>query len=168
MSGLDPNMINPATGNRGAFVVLGEGPGRNGEENFAKTYYKQFGPRFGFAYAASQKMVIRGGYGINFSPPIGDGFSWPYTQGFNGQNPSSSGLGVSCKTRAITGITRTRLSRGHFRTPILPCSTGSIFPFYNPEVQKLPYVQNWNFGIQYELAWETRVEANYVGNKGRA
>jgi hypothetical protein len=33
-------------------------------------------------------------------------------------------------------------------------------------VQKLPYVQNWNFGIQYELPWDTRVEANYVGNKG--
>lgn len=43
---------------------------------------------------------------------------------------------------------------------------GVDIPFYNPEVQKLPYVQNWNFGIQYELPWDTRVEANYVGNKG--
>ena len=27
-------------------------------------------------------------------------------------------------------------------------------------------VQNWNFGIQYELPWQVKVEANYVGNRG--
>ena len=64
------DVINPATGNRGAFVVLGEGPGRNGEENFAKTYYKQFGPRFGFAYAASPKTVFRSGFAIFTVAPI--------------------------------------------------------------------------------------------------
>ena len=166
MSGLDPNMINPATGNRGAFVVLGEGPGRNGEENFAKTYYKQFGPRFGFAYAASQKMVVRGGYGINFSPPIGDGFSWPYTQGFNGQNPIVQRTGRFLQDPSYNwdspypAFTRTLPNTD----PTL--LNGINIPYYSPEVQKLPYVQNWNFGIQYELGWETRVEANYVGNKG--
>src|SRR5262249_36186181 len=29
-----------------------------------------------------------------------------------------------------------------------------------------PYVQNWNFGIQYELPWNTAFEANYIANKG--
>jgi hypothetical protein len=27
-------------------------------------------------------------------------------------------------------------------------------------------VQNWNLGIQYELPWRTKLEANYVGNHG--
>jgi hypothetical protein len=27
-------------------------------------------------------------------------------------------------------------------------------------------VQNWNFGIQYELPWQTRIEANFIGNHG--
>ncbi len=63
MSGLDPTKPNPgADGYPGAFVVLGDGPGRTGADSFAKTYYKQFGPRLGFAYAASSKVVVRGGY----------------------------------------------------------------------------------------------------------
>jgi hypothetical protein len=166
MSGLDPNLTNPATGNKGAFVVLGDGPGRNGQDNFAKTYYRQFGPRFGFAYAASQKMVVRGGYGINFSPPIGDGFSWPYTQGFNGQNPIVQRTGRFLQDPSYNwdnpypAFTRTLPNTD----PTL--LNGIDIPYYSPEVQKLPYVQNWNFGIQYELPWQTRVEANYVGNKG--
>jgi len=166
MSGLDPNAINPATGTKGAFVVLGEGPGRNGQENFAKTYYRQFGPRFGFAYAASQKMVVRGGYGINFSPPIGDGFSWPYTQGFNGQNPIIERTGRFTQDPSYNWDSPYPTYGRTLPNTDPTLLNGINIPYYNPEVQKLPYVQNWNFGIQYELGWQTRVEANYVGNKG--
>ena len=31
---------------------------------------------------------------------------------------------------------------------------------------RMPYVQNWNFGFQYQLPASTVVEVNYVGNKG--
>jgi hypothetical protein len=37
---------------------------------------------------------------------------------------------------------------------------------YLPQTNQLPYVQNWNFGVQYELPWQTKLEANYIGNKG--
>src|SRR5439155_16020460 len=48
MSGLDPTKPNPGADNYpGAFVVLGDGPGRTGQSNFADTYYREFGPRFG-------------------------------------------------------------------------------------------------------------------------
>jgi len=30
----------------------------------------------------------------------------------------------------------------------------------------MPYVQNWNFGIQYQLPAATVLEVNYIGNKG--
>ena len=70
MSGLDPRKPNPgADGYPGAFVVLGDGPGRTGQKSFSSTYYRDFGPRVGFAYSATQKMVLRGGYGINYSSP---------------------------------------------------------------------------------------------------
>jgi hypothetical protein len=28
-------------------------------------------------------------------------------------------------------------------------------------------VQNWNIGVQMELPWKTRLEANYIGNKSK-
>ena len=167
MSGLDPNMPNPgADGFKGAFVVLGDGPGRTGYDNFAKTYYKQFAPRFGFAYAAGQKTVIRGGYGINFSPPIGDGFSWPYTQGFNGSNPIILRTGRFQQDPSYNWDSPYPTFGKTLPNTDPTLLNGQNIPYYLPEVQRLPYVQNWNFGIQYELPWQTRVEANYVGNKG--
>jgi hypothetical protein len=33
-------------------------------------------------------------------------------------------------------------------------------------ISKQPLVQNWNFGIQYDIGWNTKIEANYIGNKG--
>jgi outer membrane receptor protein involved in Fe transport len=69
MSGFDPDLANPAAGNRpGAIAFLGEGPGRNGRSSFADTYYKNFGPRFGFAYSFNERTVLRGGYGIYYAP----------------------------------------------------------------------------------------------------
>jgi len=167
MSGLDPTMPNPgADGYRGALVVLGEGPGRNGQTNFAETYYKQFAPRFGFAYAASQKMVVRGGYGINFSPPIGDGFNWPYTAGFNGSNPIIVRTGRFTQDPSYNWDSPYPTYGKTLPNTDPTLLNGQNIPYYSPKIQRLPYVQNWNFGIQYELPWETRVEANYVGNKG--
>ena len=41
-----------------------------------------------------------------------------------------------------------------------------VISWYMPNLTRYPYVQNWNFGIQYELPWQVKVEANYVGNRG--
>ena len=31
---------------------------------------------------------------------------------------------------------------------------------------RAPYVQQWNFGLQHEVGWQTVIEARYLGNKG--
>ena len=41
-------------------------------------------PKFGFAYNINDKMVLRGGYGINNMPPINNGLGGPSTIGYNG------------------------------------------------------------------------------------
>lgn len=167
MSGLDPTKPNPgADGYPGAFVVLGDGPGRTGADNFAKTYYKQFGPRIGFAYAASSKVVVRGGYGINYSPPILDGFNFPYYEGFNGSNPIIRRTVPFVGTVAFNWDTAYPDFRASLPNTDPTLLNGQDIAYYNPELQKLPYVQNWNLGVQYELPWQTRIEANYIGNKG--
>src|SRR5262249_8271218 len=60
----DPSLPNPGAGGRlGAVRFLGSGPGRdNSRRSFADTYFKNFGPRVGFAYALTGKTVLRGGY----------------------------------------------------------------------------------------------------------
>ncbi|MBI4903664.1 MAG: hypothetical protein HY820_08515 [Acidobacteria bacterium] len=45
-------------------------------------------------------------------------------------------------------------------------ANGIGIDYYNPIYNHLPYVQNWNFGVQYQLPGSTVLEVNYVGNKG--
>lgn len=49
--------------------------GVDGVDKYAgiKPYYKNFGPRFGFAYQVMNHTVIRGGYGIFFNPTGSEG-----------------------------------------------------------------------------------------------
>jgi len=51
--------------------------GRNGVNEYAgvEPYYKNFGPRFGFAYQFAQHTVVRGGFGIFYNPTGSEGGS---------------------------------------------------------------------------------------------
>ena len=42
----------------------------------------------------------------------------------------------------------------------------TVSPIRRADSSRLPYVQNWNLGFQYQLPANTVVEVNYVGNKG--
>lgn len=168
LTGLDPTKPNPgADGFPGAFVVLGDGPGRTGAKSFTGTYYGQVGPRVGFAYSMNEKLVVRGGYGINYAPNLLDGFNFPYYVGFNGSNPIVQRTGrfredasyrwdgtYSAFTRVLPNTDPTLLN-------------GQNIGYYLPETNKFPMVQNWNVGVQMELPWKTRLEANYIGNKSK-
>ena len=80
MSNLDPDMPNPAAGGRPGALVFAEDFDRKG---FQSRNWLQLGPRFGFAYAVTNKIVARGGYSINNMPPVAN-FSLPSTLGYNG------------------------------------------------------------------------------------
>ena len=80
MSGLDFDTQSCA-GNRPGALVFADDLGRRG---FQDTYWKQISPKFGFAYAISDKLVMRGGYGINNTPAISNGFGFGGTLGYNG------------------------------------------------------------------------------------
>src|SRR5262249_42095217 len=59
------------------------------------TNYKDFAPRFGFAYRLSEKTVVRGGYGISIDPSFPDdkyAFNFPVKQNnaFNAVNSFSA------------------------------------------------------------------------------
>jgi len=111
-------------------------------------------------------MVVRGGYGINYSPSIRDGWYTTYGTGFNGSNPQIERQGAF-REQAIFNWD----NQYPAYTATLPNTdptqlNGQGISWYNPAVNKQPRVQNWNVGVQFDAGWDTRLEVNYVGNHG--
>jgi hypothetical protein len=68
-SDFSPNTPNPGAGGLlGAVIFAGSGPGRQNSRTLADSYFRAFGPRFGFAYSANQKLVFRGSYARSYGP----------------------------------------------------------------------------------------------------
>jgi hypothetical protein len=186
ISGLDPTVPNPgADGYPGALVFLGNCTGCIGGRSFQKYYGRQFAPRIGFAYSATQKLVIRGGYGISYHPPINNG--WPSAAaGYNSSVNfgSTSRYPREFRNSADPAIFWTQLSGAPLPQWYIDNGRVGVPPFtgtlpdrspdgmnydtveFHPASLALPYVQNWNFGFQYMLPADILVEADYTGTKG--
>ncbi len=165
MSGLGLNVPNPGAGGLPGALVFVDDQSRRG---FQDTYWKQLSPKFGFAYAISDKLVMRGGYGINNTPPISNGFGFGGTLGYSGSiSVSSSNTALKFAEDPVTYL---RLPYPNFnatlpnKNPSL--SNGLGIGYTAPDSNRLPYVQNWSLGFQYQLPASTVLEANYIGNKG--
>lgn len=74
-----------AGGRLGALSIYGTGRGRNGLTTVAKSYYKAFGPKLGFAYSINPKTVFRGSYGISYLPLLPEICRRPVRQGTIGR-----------------------------------------------------------------------------------
>ena len=165
----DPTLPNPGAG--GTLGAIAYGPNATG----AKTYYKDVGPRLGFAYAPARlfgrlpNTVIRGGYGIYYAALFYTDFGDSLHDG--------------------TTINPTFTSPNNF-APVLVGGKGSLdtgFPafappsfnqdpsFFNGNVQGTPgyagpsngrpgMVQNWSFELQHQLAPDLIFSVGYIGN----
>jgi hypothetical protein len=159
MSGLDPSKANPgADGYPGALVFLAD----LGRDSFQETNWREFGPRVGFAYQISSRMVARGGYGINYSAPISNNFGFDNIFGFNGSNnrPAATRNPVfywDDGYPAFTGVLPNK-------NPAL--QNGGGVSYTAPDSTRQPYAQNWSFGFQWLLPSQVVLETSYIGNKG--
>ena len=158
-SGFDPTLPNPGAGNYpGALVFLSQ-LHRN---SFQNPNWKEFGPRAGFAYQINSWMVLRGGYGLSYSPPISNGFGLANIDGYNGVNnfPTSTLNPVFYWDSGYPAYTHT--------LPVIDptLDNGSSITYVAGNSNRQPYAQNYTLGFQFLLPKSTTLMANYVGNKG--
>ncbi len=146
----------------------------NGVLDFAGTVLKRpwynkdwnnFGPNVGLAWQpfGDGKTVIRAGYSVNY--PNDD-----FIRSVDNNVYTNSGLNSSV---TLTGLTNTVGNRPAIGAPefVVPrtfadnyaLDPGSAFGMPDPNL-RIPYVQQWNFGIQREIAGGV-LEARYVGNR---
>ena len=167
LSSFDPNVPNPGAGGRlGALAFAGFGPGRIGSTRFDNVVYNRFQPRVGFAYAATRKTVIRGGFAV-FNTPTGDsldnGVRTQYTSGFDA-TPFLSSVNV--------GVTPAFFLQDGFpafsRVPDLSPSllNNESINYIAASNGHVGIIYNWTLDIQRQLPGQFLLDAAYVGNAG--
>ncbi|HEV2383340.1 MAG TPA: TonB-dependent receptor [Terriglobia bacterium] len=176
-SWMDPTVVNPAIGIRGAEVFA-----TPGERSPVHTDTKAFGPRLGLAYAINDKTILRSGYGILYTAGGGErsiGNSYEQ-QGFSVSNSvnedSSTGYtGLLAGTVPGNPNYHMTLANGW------PASLLPVPPFISPSTDigegppafgsfpgdgNLPYIQTWDLDLQREIPGHILLDAAYVGTKG--
>jgi hypothetical protein len=167
-SSFDPTVPNPGAGGiLGGIAFLGSGPGRTGRNSFANTDYMGLAPRFGLAYQVDAKTVIRGGYGIFFAPgnaTTGLRLSTGFSYGLSVQPTyTSTDQGVTPALNWDNGFPTNFPQPPQFTPQI---ANGSAVNMIGRNDGRVPYVQNWSFGVQRELPSQIVLETVYAGNKG--
>ncbi|MGH9327973.1 MAG: hypothetical protein ACRD2B_14990, partial [Terriglobia bacterium] len=158
-----PNPITPYVG----FQVPGElqytTPGDRGVYN---TQYTDFAPRISLTYLLHKRLLLRTGFGTFYTPAIEmSDYQGLDLYGFTEDTPYVG---------TVNGITPLNLLSNPFPSgPLLPTgnslggltnvgqSTDAVEP-YRPS----PYVEQWTFGLQYQLGLNTSFDATYIGNHG--
>jgi Carboxypeptidase regulatory-like domain len=152
------------------------------------TYRRDYlnpGPNFGFAWSPNfkdgalaklfgkdQKTVIRGSYGISYYDEGTNNFT-----SFASQSPGllqtlSLNPGMPGFPIGDLSLSEPFPSLVGFPAGYSPPFRQADFTFRNISFSSMqpdlrtPYIQQWNLGIQRELAKNTVVEVRYVGNKG--
>ncbi len=127
-----------------------------------------FGPRLGFAYQLSKKMVVQGGldvafldggayeYGTNkVAVNYGNLLTGSFTRNSTGSFTSSFG---SWDTNAVPAVNTTPFSPG--------LGAGNqINAFSKKKDGYAPYSQQWNVNLQRELPYNMFITAAWVGNR---
>ncbi len=155
----NPDLKNTQYNLKGALEFL-SGSGDSFERN---QDWKEFGPRIGVAYRATNKAVIRGGYGIFYTPNginYWSGVPYGFAPGYQGTNT----------VVASGAVPRFNWDTGYpdqFKPPskdpnALPWGVVTV----NPNSLFQGYTHQYNVSFEFEVAPNLVAEATYMGNRG--
>lgn len=129
-----------------------------------------FAPRLGFAWRPPVNgLVLRGGFGIFYAQDEAFGVSQRITNnppfvGFGGFNLVSDQLNISSTIPLSQDLPARPAAADPKTYRFDPRSTLQVRSW--PSRFTMPYVTQWNFSVQKELAKNLVWEVNYVGNRG--
>ena len=165
-SSLNLNVPNPgAPGESGALVY-------GSASNQGQTYFKDFGPRVGFAYAPPElfghihNLVVRGGYAIYYAALFYDDLPTGAIQFSNGNvvQPTFTSQDAFTPVQALSAGFPTFAPPVNSTVPsrLNGQNVGYIAPSYGRPAR----TQNWSFEVQKQLAPDLILSLGYVGVKG--
>lgn len=186
-SGFSPTLINPATGSAGSLFYYGHGDATCNCKSTINTWYKNFGPRVGFAYQAGPRDVVRGAFSIMYTHSGGVGGSNAGNYNGTGQvgltvspafAPSNQGeqpafflnpaLGNTSLPAYSTTINQTATANaGNYIASDGSAVVASSVSYADPYLSgRPPYAVSWNFGVQHLLTNSLTLSVDYTGNQG--
>jgi hypothetical protein len=181
MSYFDPNLANPVTGKNGALQFTGHGPNTCNCRTPVNNYYKNFGPRIGFAFQSDPKTVWRGSWGIMFTHggAVGGSNTSLGTLGYSGglsTSPSGSLLSTSPLTGNNGALPSFAAPQGSASGPAYgtgftttsgytgtPQGVGYADPYLGG---RAPEYVNYSFGFQHQWTKTLTSTISYVGSQG--
>ncbi len=162
-SNFSPTLPNPAANNIPGALVFGS-TCKNCNTRWADTKYHDVGPRLGFAYNPNGgRFVLRGGYGILYSPLQYTDFGGNQLQGYTATPTFTSPNGFNPAFSWDTGFPAF--------TPA-PITDPSLVNAGNPNYIQLRFgqpgiIQNWSFQIQGQVSKNTVATLGYVGQRAQ-
>ncbi len=174
-----PGVSCTACGNlMGQMVLVGTAASKYGRRQ-APTQYSDFGPRLGFAYNPTTKLVVRSGVGIVYQPSAlqAAGTSGaPGIEGFRAQTNFSPSFDnqhsapVADLANPFPGGYQVPQAKDPncLSNPVcvqsIDIGNGISESYFNS--YKNPYTIQWNASVQYALPGNIKFEAGYLGNRG--
>jgi hypothetical protein len=163
----NPTGANPGAGGLlGAATKFGNGPGEAGYTR-ADLHWGHIGPRLGFAYQLSDKMVLQGGFSVAFL----NGGAYEY--GTNKVAVNYGNLLVGSFTRGTTGTNQS--SFGSWDATQLPnpqptpfstsLGNGTQINDFSRNDGYAPYSQQWNVNLQRRVPYDIFVNVAWLGNR---
>jgi hypothetical protein len=160
----NPNIVDQNTGAQGGIQFAGY---NGAPHSLMANIYTGVLPRVGFNYHALRNTVVRGGYGIYELPSLGYG-QLGFTSASSVNATFQSADGVTPAYELNRGVPAYSPNVGPNGLPLIPSSlTHPTFsPLELPITPILPYLQEWQFGIEQDLGGNWSAEVDYEGNHG--
>ena len=131
----------------------------------AKTYYKDFGPRIGFAYSPEwvHNTVLRGGYGIIYAALSYSDFGDALTSGTKA-TPDFKSLDSFTPVQSLDQGFPSFTPPSNAKDPALLNGNNSSPFFVGSDYGRPGMVQNWSLEVQHQLLTDLILSVGYIGS----
>ncbi|MDX2181124.1 MAG: carboxypeptidase regulatory-like domain-containing protein [Bryobacteraceae bacterium] len=168
LSSWNPVKKDPESQLLGAYDFAGSCAECTGSRSFGSRTFRDFGPRIGFAWRASERWTLRGAYGVMFEGDLFNGTAVPFGKALTVQTGGTFNFAAD-NVNPWRGIFNwdNGLPTDRFLPPTYDQSWGNRQrpAMIDPRYGSSPYVQMWNFNLQREIFKGAILDIGYVANK---